>query len=120
VRDERGSVSIVAAATIGMVLVLIMGSTDVAHVLVARAHAETAADASSLAAAQELAIPSGRDPCEVAAEYASRNRASLQSCAVNTDAYDVTVGVTVDAGSLLLFPGPHLVGARSSAAVDVP
>ena len=58
-RNERGSVSLVVAAIVVMALVFCLGVTDVARVLVARSHARTAADAAALAAAQELALPSG-------------------------------------------------------------
>ena len=61
-RSERGSVSMVVAAIVLLALVLSVGVTDVARVLVARSHARTAADAAALAAAQELALPSGADP----------------------------------------------------------
>ena len=74
-RRERGSVSVVVAAIVLLALVLSVGVTDVARVLVARSHARTAADAAALAVAQELALPSGTDPADVAADYAARNGA---------------------------------------------
>ena len=80
VRSERGSVSIVVAAIVVLALVFSLGVTDVARVLVARSHARTAADAAALAAAQELALPSGADPADIAAGYAERNGAVLNDC----------------------------------------
>ena len=79
-KRERGSVSIVVAAIVLLALVLSVGVADVARVLVARSHARTAADAAALAAAQELALPSGATPADVAADYAERNDAILDDC----------------------------------------
>ena len=70
-RREDGSVSIVVAAVILLSLVLSMGFADVARVLIARSHARTAADAAALAVAQELVLPTGEDPAQVAARFAT-------------------------------------------------
>ena len=114
---ERGSVTILTGATLLIALVLAMGCADVGRILVARERAQTAADASALAAAQELAIPGGRDPAEVAADYATRNGATLTACDCAAGRTEATVTVTVDAGSLLLFPGEHVASARAKAVV---
>ena len=63
VRSERGSITVVAAAVIAIIVVATMGVADVGKALVARAHAQQAADAAALAAAQELALPTGSEPC---------------------------------------------------------
>ena len=78
-REERAGVGLDRRgrdhrARIGAVC---LGVADVARVLVARAHARTAADAAALAVAQELALPSGMAPADVAADYAVRNDAIL-------------------------------------------
>jgi secretion/DNA translocation related TadE-like protein len=114
---ESGSVSVLTAATLLIALVLAMGCADVGRVLIARERAQTAADASALAAAQELAIPAGREPSEVAADYATRNGATLAACDCAAGGTEATVTVTVDAGSLLLFPGEHVARARAKAIV---
>src|SRR6185369_14697946 len=72
VREQRGSVSVLLASGILVILVLVLGVTDVGRVLIARSKARTAADAAALAAADELALPTGADPAELAAEYARR------------------------------------------------
>ena len=59
---EHGSVSVVCAAAICIALVCTMGVADVGRVLVERSHAEAAADAAALAAAQDLALGTGRSP----------------------------------------------------------
>ena len=65
VSGQRGSVSVLLAAGILIVMVLVLGVTDLGRVLIARSKARTAADAAALAAADELALPSGADPAEV-------------------------------------------------------
>jgi secretion/DNA translocation related TadE-like protein len=118
--NERGSVSLVVAAIVVMALVFCLGVTDVARVLVARSHARTAADAAALAAAQELALPSGVDPAYVAAAYAERNDAVLSDCVCAAGTSDATVTVSIVVDGFLLVTGPKTVSARARAVVDVP
>lgn len=117
---ERGSVSIVVAAVILLALVLSIGVADVARVLVARSHARTAADAAALAAAQELALPSGADPAAVAAAYAERNDAILSDCICAAGTSDATVTVTIVVDGFLLVTGSRTVMARARAVVEIP
>ena len=91
-----------------LIVVMTMGAADVGVALVARAHAQQAADAAALAAAQELALPSGRAPAAVAACV----------CAPGTEQAVTTV--TVEVSRWLLFAGSHTVTARARAVVDVP
>ena len=79
-RSQGGSVSIVVAGVATVALVASLGVADVGKALVARARARAAADAAALAAAQELALPGGRTPVELADDYATRNGATLVSC----------------------------------------
>lgn len=118
--EERGSVSVVAAVVIGIALVSSLGVADVAKALVARAHAQAAADASALAAAQELALADGRDPADLAAEYAGRNGASLVSCDCAPAGSEATVRVSMPVGSLLLLDDGRAVTAAARAVVDLP
>ena len=74
--SQRGSVSVLLAAGILIVLVLVLGVTDLGRVLIARSKARTAADAAALAAADELALPSGADPAELAATVRQARRAA--------------------------------------------
>jgi secretion/DNA translocation related TadE-like protein len=120
VRSERGSVSVVVAAAIGMSLIVAMGTADVGRALIARSRAEAAADLAALAAAQELAVPSGNDPATLAADYAARNGGRLVSCACSPGASDATVRVAIAvAGFLLPLPDRDVV-ATARAVVDVP
>lgn len=119
-RGQRGSVSVLLAAGILVVLVLVLGVTDVGRVLIARSKARTAADAAALAAADELALPTGADPAVLAAEYATRNGAHLTACTCTTGTFEAVVMVEVTTGDLLLFPGVRVVVARARAVVDLP
>jgi len=120
VKREQGSVSIVVAAIILLALVLSLGVADVARVLVARAHARTAADAAALAVAQELALPSGMAPADVAADYAVRNDAIVTDCVCVAGTLDATVTVSIVVHGFLLVTGPKTVMAQARAVVDLP
>ena len=117
---QGGSITVVAAAVIGVVVVATMGGADVGKALIARAHAQEAADAAALAAAQELAIATGRDPAAWAAEYATRNGATLTACTCAAGSTEAVVGVTFPVGNLLLLPGDRTAGASARAVVDLP
>jgi secretion/DNA translocation related TadE-like protein len=120
VRSDRGSVSIVVAAIVLIALVVCLGMDDVARTLVARSHARTAADAAALAVAQELALPSGRDPSDVAVDYAARNGAILMRCECAAGTFDTTVTVAIQVTGFLPVPGDRTVTARARAVVDIP
>ena len=119
-KREQGSVSIVVAAIILLALVLSLGVADVARVLVARAHARTAADAAALAVAQELALPSGMALADVAADYAVRNDAIVTDCVCVAGTLDATVTVSIVVHGFLLVTGPKTVTAQARAVVDLP
>jgi secretion/DNA translocation related TadE-like protein len=120
VRDDRGSASIVVAAIIAALVVLALGTADVARVLAAAATAQTAADAAALAAAQELAIPGGLDPAAVAAEYADRNGAAVVDCECVVETFEAVVTVRAAVGPLSLFADDRAVEATARAVVDLP
>lgn len=117
---ERGSASIVVAGLLGAAVVLSLGAMDLGRVLVQTARAQTAADAAALAAAQEVAVPGGRQPGDVAAEYASANGGVLTSCACPIGGVEAVVEVTVDVGDLMIAGGGKTVTARARAVVDLP
>ncbi len=116
---EEGSTSVVVAAIVAMVVVLALGAADVARVLAAAGRAQTAADAAALAAAQELAIPSGLTPESVAAEYATRNGAALLDCVCAAGSFEANVKVRVDVGDLFLFDDDRAVVAEARAVVEM-
>jgi len=115
--SERGSVSVLAAGAMVLAAVLVLASVDIMRAVQGGARAQTAADAAALAAAQEIALPSGQVPADVAADYAVRNGATLVSCVCqprSTEAV-VEVAVTVE----LVFVGlDRVVHARARAVID--
>lgn len=119
-RREDGSVSVVVAAVVLLALVLSIGLADVARVLVARSHARTAADAAALAVAQELALPTGAAPVDVAAQFAERNGATVTACACVAGTFEATVTVSIGVDGFLLVSGARTVTARARAVVDLP
>jgi secretion/DNA translocation related TadE-like protein len=117
--SERGSVSVVVAAAVGMALVVTMGAADVGRALVARARADAVADLAALAAVQELALPSGVEPSTIAADYVDRNGARLVTCSCPPGALEATVRVAVDVrGFLLPLPDRAVIGV-ARAVVDL-
>jgi secretion/DNA translocation related TadE-like protein len=116
-RGKNGSITIVTAGVMALAVVITMGAADVGKALVARAHAQQAADAAALAAAQEQALPSGLDPAAVAAEFAERNGAALSTCTCPARAAEAIVEVAVDVGPFLLLPGSRTATARARAVV---
>jgi secretion/DNA translocation related TadE-like protein len=119
-RSEQGSVSVVVAAAVAMALVVTMGAADVGRALIARSHAEAAADLAALAAAQELAFPSEAEPGRLAAEYADRNGARLLSCACAEGSSEAVVHVAVPVGGFLLPLADRDVIGIARAVVDLP
>ena len=97
---------------------LSLGAADLGRVLIVAARAQTAADAAALAAAQELALPGGRRPEDVAAEFAAANDAVLTSCTCPIGGVDAVVEVTVAVGGLLLAGDGRTVTARARAVVE--
>jgi secretion/DNA translocation related TadE-like protein len=118
--SQRGSVSIVVVGVVAIALVASLGVADVGKALVARARARAAADAAALAAAQELALPTGRDPAELANDYAARNGAALVSCACPPGLLEAVVEVDAQIGAMFLTGDDVAVRARARAVIDVP
>ena len=119
-RDERGSVSVIIGGVVAIMIVLTLGAADLGTALIARERAHAAADAAALAAAQELAMPSGSLPQIQAVDYADRNGATLLTCACEPGSREALVRVSVAIRHLFLFPGTHAVESQSRAVVDIP
>jgi secretion/DNA translocation related TadE-like protein len=116
---ERGSVSVLSAAVLFLAAVLTLVTVDIARVVQSEGRAQTAADAAALAAAQEIALPSGRSPLEVAAEYAARNGGTLVSCRCDPGTSEAVVAVSVQAS--LVFLGPDReIERQARAVVEIP
>ena len=117
---ERGSVSVVTAGTLFLAGVLALVAVDLLRTLQAQAAAQTAADAAALAAAQELAIPSGTwTPTEAARSYAERNGGALVECRCDPGTQEAVVEVLVPVR--LVFVGPdRTVSSWARAVVGSP
>ena len=90
--DERGSVSILALAAVGLAVVLCVGLARVGAAAVLQARADTAADAAALAGADALALGRGSAAAVRAAGVAaSDNHARLVSCSCRGDEAEVVV-----------------------------
>ena len=110
----------IIGGVVAIVIVLTLGAADLGTALIARERAHVAADAAALAAAQELAMPSGSLPQIQAADYAGRNGAALVTCACEPGSREAVVRVSVAIEHLFLFPGTHAVASQSRAVVDIP
>ena len=115
--SESGSASVVAAGLLCLVLVLVLVSVDLLRSLHARAQAQTAADAAALAAAQDIALFTGREPGEAAAEFARRNGGSLLVCRCAAGTGEAIVEVEMPVRLLFLGPG-RVVRAWARAVVE--
>ncbi|HHW83724.1 MAG TPA: flp pilus-assembly TadE/G-like family protein [Actinomycetales bacterium] len=92
--SERGSATITAAATIGAMLVVLLGLLLVFGVMVARGRAQTAADLGALAGTRSL-LDGGGSPCGVAADVVRANGGEVGACEVAGETVTVTARVPV-------------------------
>lgn len=104
--SDRGAMSVLAAAIVGVSVLGGMVAIAAHHLLVAQAVAQAAADAAALAAAPVTFAPFGspRSPVDEAAWYAAANNAVLIECSCSSDPVwrprTVVVTVGVDLGWL--------------------
>ncbi len=115
----RCSVSVLAATVCGFAVVLALLTLDVSRAIAGRSRAQSAADAAALAAADELALPTGRDPASLAASYAARNGARLVSCRCAEGSGEALVTVEVPIALSILGPD-RAVRVSARAVVDEP
>jgi secretion/DNA translocation related TadE-like protein len=91
-KPERGAVSILMVAVVGIAVMLCLGIGRVGGAAVLQARADTAADAAALAGADALAL--GRPPADAvrsARSAALLNGAQLVSCTCAGDTAEVEV-----------------------------
>ncbi len=110
VERETGSVTLVAGGVLFIACILCLATVDLGRALLARARAQTAADAAALAAAHEIAIPTDAQPADVARAFAERNGATLASCDCNPGSDEAVVEVTISVPFVLLGPDRTVVG----------
>lgn len=106
---------------VAVVMVFIIGLTDMAVFVLARTRAQTAADSASLAAAAELIPGIGEAPEAKAREFATANGATLTSCECSLGSTEAVVTVTVPVSlSLAALSGITEVRAVSKAEITLP
>lgn len=118
--SERGSVTVVSAAVLLVVFMLALLVADAGKLLAAVGRAQTAADAAALAAAQELAIPSGASSASLAASFAAANGAAVVACSCPSGPGEVIVTVRLPVTGLVVLGGDRAVEATARAVVDLP
>jgi len=99
---ERGAVTVLAVAMLGVLLLLTAGFGVAEAMVVAHRRAQSAADLAALAGAK--ALQRAQDACAATSSTATANGASVDSCRV--DGLDVVVTVHV--------AGPAWLGQRGS------
>lgn len=99
---ERGAVTVLAVAMLGVLLLLTAGLGVAEAMVVAHRRAQAAADLAALAGAK--ALRAAQDPCTAGGTIARANGATLASCRI--EGADVIVDVSV--------PGPAWLGQRGS------
>ena len=118
-RAERGGVSIVMLAVLVFGLLLALGAARLGGALVARARAESAADAAALAAADRLALGGGAGGAhDAAARRAASNDARLVSC--DCAGTSAAVVVEVDVPVLGVARGRAKAEVRPECVVELP
>lgn len=119
-KKEDGNASVAVVASVLFVMIFFLGLADLGIFLVARARAQTAADAAALAAAIELRPGAeGRSPAGAAERFARLNGTEVVSCDCRLGRRSVTVKVRGSASFLIVrAAGVEEVTARASAEVD--
>lgn len=121
--DESGTATVVAAALVPVMLLLVFILHDVALIYAARSQAQTAADAAAKAAGLELTplFGVGNNPSGAARDYAFRNGAELVSCEFGSNGgyLWVTVRAARKADGLVLKPGGVVLTATARCYLDL-
>lgn len=118
-RRERGSGSVLAMATMAVVIVATLATAAATQIVTGRARAVTAADAAALAAAVHTYPPAagGVSPSRAAAQMAQANAARLVVCRCPVESSPVvrTVEVRVETHVRVVLLGEVAVAAVSRA-----
>ncbi|WP_136706604.1 Rv3654c family TadE-like protein [Agromyces sp. H66] len=109
---DRGAASVLAVGIVGAVVALTAMVVPVASAFVASQRAANAADAAALAAADAVSGAVAGIPCELAAEAAARNGATLTTCRIEGAVATVgaaldSLGTTLTASARAGPPGSH-------------
>jgi len=115
---EEGNAAIAVLGAGMVTLLIVMGLADIGIFFIARAGAQTAADAAVLAAAAELIPGSGQDPVGQARRFAESNGARLVECSCRPGARQAEVKVVTPV-RFLMFSSGRQVPARARAEVNL-
>ena len=119
-KGDHGNASVAVVGGMAMIMVFILGLSDLAVFYIARTRAQTAADSASLAAAAELIPGIGEDPEATAREFAQANGAKLIDCdcAMGSSVAQVSVSVPIHM-SMSAFAAIKEVKASSRAEINM-
>jgi secretion/DNA translocation related TadE-like protein len=118
---DHGNASVAVVGGMAMIMVFLLGLSDLAVYFIARTRAQTAADSASLAAAAELIPGIGEDPEGKAREFADANGANLVACDCAPGGTVAQVSVTVPVKmTLSAFSDLKEVTANSRAEITLP
>lgn len=119
--NDDGVVSVLMLSLLALAALLCLAVADAANVLLARARAQTAADAAALAAAavQWRVSGSSGDPTVAAQSIAEANGARLESCSCALRGETAVVTVSIGTHIRMLGVAPGRVTATATARVDV-
>lgn len=107
---EDGSATVIGVGLLGAVLALLAGCLQAGSAIVARHHAESAADLAALASAAE-AVAGPEAACRAARRVADRMATALTACRL--DGWDVFVSVEAPPGGLFERFGVARASARA-------
>lgn len=118
---ESGSALLMTVTAVTIAALMLGAIADLAVFMVARAKAQTAADAAALAAAGEMLPGGGLDPGAEAIHFARLNGSELVSCTCPPGGSGATVTVRIGVRFVLLgTAGARYVTARARADVEHP
>ena len=118
--NQRGAISILGAALVGLTVLLGSTAMGIASLVLARGEAQLAADAAALAAAPVTFAPFGteRTPSEEATFFADANGARLMECRCDPDPVWRSRVVTVTVSVALPWIPVPLVGVTATASAE--
>ena len=118
---DDGFISVLMLSLLALAGLLCIATADAANVLMARARAQTAADAAALAAAAAQWPLTEREdePEEIARRVAAANNATLEACECEPRGESAAVEVSVPTRIRMLAVAPRRVEARARASVDL-
>jgi secretion/DNA translocation related TadE-like protein len=119
--NDDGVVSVLMVSLLALAALLCLAVADAANVLLARARAQSAADAAALAAAAVQWRVSGSrdDPTLAAQTIAEANGAELESCSCELRDDSAVVTVSIGTRIRMLGVAPRRVTATATAHVDI-